>query len=223
MCMCIACAYTYVCLCVHASTPTRVQTQKTTKDQRACEGPTGWHAQVALPAAFRRYRTKCLHDAGWDALATGEIFAKVSRLVKAEEANEMRGQLYVARSPYSMFLYRHDDVPAMAGAFLVRLVRPCLPCEHRYQTAHASVLISCSSAPPCSQHRARKLMRMAARLHVLSCTHAQVVTGLNATVTTADVQGLFEPLQTRVSWADDFCAFVHVLHASQTEVSLPLT
>ena len=120
--------------------------------------------RVTLPSAFRRYRTKCLHDAGWDALATGEIFAKVSRLVRAEEAKEMRGKLFVTRSPYSIFLYRLDnhDSLAQSGVYFV-------------------------------------------------------MTGLNTSVTTAHVQRLFEPLQTKVSWADDYRAFVHVLHASQSE------
>ena len=63
--------------------------------------------------AFQRYSNKCLHDAAWDALATGEIFAKISRLVPEKEAGNLRGQLHMARRCECALVLGGD---AMCGA-----------------------------------------------------------------------------------------------------------
>ena len=65
------------------------------------------HPQIDLPAGFRRYQTKALHDAAWDALATGQVFAKVSRLVPEEEAACLRGQVLIPHSPLHTYT-RHS-------------------------------------------------------------------------------------------------------------------
>ena len=62
------------------------------------------HPQIHLPTGFRRYHTKSLHDAAWDSLATGEVFAKVSRLVPEEEAARLRGQVH-----RPLCRYTHDE------------------------------------------------------------------------------------------------------------------
>lgn len=67
--------------------------------------------------AFQRYSKKCLHDAAWDALATGEVFAKLSRLVPEKEAGNLRGQLHMARRyTCALVLGGCDRGDAMCGS-----------------------------------------------------------------------------------------------------------
>ena len=57
--------------------------------------------------AYMHTYIQALHDAAWDALATGQVFAKVSRLVPEEEAACLRGQVLIPHSPLHTYT-RHS-------------------------------------------------------------------------------------------------------------------